>query len=172
VPLGTWVGADDNAVMGNNVETIERTEQPIAVVRGRVQPDGIAEFLGKAFGDSMAVIERQHLHIVGAPFARYGLTDDSRWDIEAGFPVDALPVAEGRVLPDVLPGGTIARILYIGDYSAVGAAYETLMEWLPDNDFAPSGEPWEEYLDQPGTPNPRTEVYVPCLKQPVPQPAG
>ena len=161
-PLAGLTDSDEYAAMGNNVEVLQRHQQPIAVVRDRVQPEGISEFLGSAFDETMAVVGHQRLDVTGAPFARYSLTDDARWDVEAGFPVDAPPLAEGRVLPDMLPGGTVARILHVGEYAAVGVAYETLLEWLPANGYQPTGDPWEEYLDRPSTPNPRTEVYVPC----------
>jgi effector-binding domain-containing protein len=145
------------------VETVELPEQPSAVVRGRVTHQGIAAFLGRAFGEVMAVVAPQGLAPAGPAFGRYRPTDDGGWDIEAGFtlarPLDG---AHGDVEPATLPGGLAARTLHVGDYSGVGAAYQALDSWLAEHGYTPSGQPWECYLDGPEVASPRTEVYQPC----------
>ncbi|MBT1001331.1 GyrI-like domain-containing protein [Paenarthrobacter sp. DKR-5] len=150
--------------MSYEVELVELPEQSAAAVHGHVEHNGIGPFLGQAFGEVMGAAEHQHLQVTGAPFGRYRQAGPGAWDVEAGFPVSAPPSPEGRVEPLVLPGGSVARTLHVGDYGGVGAAYEAAAAWITEHGFAPSGDPWECYLDGPEVANPRTEVFFPCRK--------
>ena len=148
--------------MRYEVEMVDLQEQPTAVVRGRVPRDGIAAFVGHAFGAVMAAVAQQGRQVAGAPYARYLRMDDEGWDVEAGFPVRQAVAPAGEVQPSTLPGGRTARTLHVGDYAALGGAYDALKGWVVDNGYVPDGEPWECYLDEPGVPEPRTEVFMPC----------
>ncbi|HET8616715.1 MAG TPA: GyrI-like domain-containing protein [Actinomycetales bacterium] len=149
--------------MGYDVTTVELPEQPTAVVRGTVPTEGIAAFLGRSFGEIMAVVGPAGLQPAGPAFARYTAGGASGWQVEAGFvlprPLDG---ARGNVEPCSLPGGTAARTLHVGDYGGVGSAYEAIGAWLPEHELEASGPPWECYLDGPEVAQPRTEVYQPC----------
>ncbi len=148
--------------MSYDIEVVNLPDQPAAVVRARVAHNGIAEFLGPAFGDVMTVLQRQGLQPAGPPFGRYRPADDGSWDISAGFPVSDAIAAEGRVENLTLPGGPIARTLHVGDYGGLSAAYEAVSTWLADNGYTAAGEPWECYLDEPEVVPPHTEVCFPC----------
>ena len=148
--------------MESDVTEAELTERPTAVVRGHVPHDGMAGFLGEAFGAVMGTVGRQGLAVDGPPFARYGMADDGGWDIEAGFPVSAPAAAEGPVEPSSLPGGRVARTLHVGPYAGVAAAYSALTAYLGEHGLVPTGGPWESYLDGPEVAMPRTEVCFPC----------
>lgn len=144
------------------VELVDLQEQQCAVVRERVAHDGIGPFVGRAFGSVMTVLARQGVPVAGPPFGRYFPTADGGWDVEAGFPVHGTVTAEGDVVPAVLPGGSAARTLHVGDYGGLGAAYDATRQWVIDNGHVPDGAPWECYLDGPEVANPRTEVFMPC----------
>jgi effector-binding domain-containing protein len=148
--------------MRYDVELVDLQEQHAAVVRGRVPLDEIAGFLGQAFGEVARVAESQGLKVSGPPFARYRAGGAEPWDVEAGFPVHGTFTTEGKVEPVTLPGGRTARTLHVGDYAALGAAYEAVQTWLVENGYAAEGDPWESYLDGPDVPQPRTEVFFPC----------
>jgi effector-binding domain-containing protein len=148
--------------MSYDIDLVDLQEQHAAAVRGHVASDGIAAFLGEAFGEVARVTGQQGLRIAGAPFGRYRPTGDGAMDVEAGFPVHGSVTAAGRVEPVTLPGGRMARTLHVGDYAAVGAAYEAVQAWLVENGYVGAGEPWESYLDGPDVPKPRTEVVFPC----------
>ncbi|HSE72328.1 MAG TPA: GyrI-like domain-containing protein [Nocardioidaceae bacterium] len=150
--------------MTYTVQLVDLQEQPAAVVRGHVTHEGIADFLGPAFGEVIGAVEREGGHPVGAPFGRYRPTDDGGWDLTAGFPVSRPVTPAGRVEPETLPGGRAARTLHVGDYAGLAAAYEAAMAWLTDNGYVVTGEPWECYLDGPEVPEPRTEVFIPCTE--------
>lgn len=148
--------------MSYDIDLQELPQQTAAVVRAHVDHQGIGDFLGQAFGEVMGAVGHQGLQFSGPPFGRYRPADDGGWDVEAGFPVSGTPAAEGRVESTTLPGGQVAHTTHVGDYGALGAAYEAVAAWLTGQGYVPAGEPWEAYLDEPDVPNPRTEVYFPC----------
>ncbi len=147
--------------MDHHVEHVELDEQPTAVVHALVPKEGIAEFLGGAFGEVMGVIGAQGLRPDGMPFGCYVPTPDG-FQVEAGFPTSARVEPAGRVVPSVLPKGHAVVVQHKGPYSGVGAAYEAAEAWLADNGWEGTGPPWEAYLDGPEVAEPRTNVYHPC----------
>jgi effector-binding domain-containing protein len=149
--------------MSYEIETVELTERPAAVVHEAVTHDGIPDFLAGAFGEVVGTVGPRGLGPAGPAFARYRPTAGGGWDIEAGFSLlAALDAPTGRVQPASLPGGLAARTVHVGDYGALGGAYEAVAAWLAENALVASGEPWECYLDGPEVEHPRTEVYFPC----------
>ena len=148
--------------MSYEVTLADLPEQRTAVVCGHADTsDGIADFLGGAYGEVMGLVERQHLQPAGMPFGRYRITADG-FDIEAGIGVEGDLRPEGRVEASTLPGGRTARTVHVGAYSGVAAAYEAVAGWLKDNGYVSTDAPWECYLDEPSVPKPRTEVFFPC----------
>ena len=134
--------------------------QPAAVVRGHVEQQDLPAFLGAAFGETMQVITAQQHAPAGPPFARYRISGTA-FDVEAGFPSTGPISAAGRVESAEIAGGTAVEVLYRGDYSGVGAAYEEAERWLAEKGYTPDGEPWEAYLDGPEAAEPRTLVHLP-----------
>ncbi len=149
--------------MTYEVELVELSAQPAAVVRGHVTVAELPEFLGGAFGEVMGVLTDQRLAPAGPPFGRFRPTGDG-FDAEVGFPATGAVTAAGRVAPTTLPAGPAARVMHRGDYGGIGAAYEAAERWLAEHGYAPAGTPWESYLDGPDVPQPRTLVHMPCRK--------
>jgi len=146
--------------MEYHVDRIDLEAQPTAVVRGIVAQEAIAEFLGGAFGEVIGAISAQGLAPAGPPFGCYVPTAEG-FEIEAGFPASAPIAPTGRVVASELPGGTALVVLHRGPYAAVSAAYTAAEDWLADNAWESTGQPWEAYLDGPEVAEPRTLVHVP-----------
>lgn len=144
-----------------DVTLAELPEQQIAVVRAHVPFDGVAAFLGGAFGEVAQALGRAGDEPAGMPLARYRVTADG-FDAEAGFPVRRPVTPTGRVESSTLPGGSAARVMHRGAYADVGAAYEAALRWIDANRMQTAGDPWECYLDGPDVAEPRTEVFLPC----------
>ena len=147
--------------MDYQVEKVELTEHPTAVVRGVVPEAGVAEFLGGAFGEVMQVLGDQGVRPDGMPFGCY-IPGPEGLQVEAGFPTSAPVEPAGRVVPSSLPVGTVIQVLHQGPYSEVPAAYRAAEAWLVDNGWEAAGPPWESYLDGPDVAEPRTLVHLPC----------
>ena len=147
--------------MEYHVERVELEEKPTAVIRGHVPADQIAQFLGTAYGEVMAVLAAQGLSPDGMPFGCY-VPADGGMDIEAGFPSSAPVTPTGRVVASALPAGPAVQVMHRGAYDEVPSAYEAAESWLAANDWEASGPPWEAYLDDPEVAMPRTMVIVPC----------
>ena len=142
------------------VEQVELAPQGTAVLRGIVRPAGIPAFLGHAFSVVAEGAGACGAQLTGPPFARYTMGPGT-FAITAGSPVDrALPQQSG-VESGELPGGRALRILHVGAYEVVGAAYQAGESWLAAHHKAHQGDPWECYLDEPEVEHPRTVVYVP-----------
>lgn len=144
------------------VELVESSGQPAAVIRGTVRTEEISAFLGGAFAEILEVLDRQQHPPAGPPFGRFLPAAGEGFDVVAGFPCSGVIQASGRVEPDALPGGYAARILYRGDYAGVGEAYEVLRAWVEQHGYVSTGPAWESYLDGPEVPEPRTVIQLPC----------
>ena len=153
-------GRDTVKDMDLQVEQVELTEQPTAVVRAHVPRDEIGSFLGEAYGEVIAAIGAQGVQPVGMPFGRY-LPGPEEFHVEAGFPTSAPVRPAGRVVAGTFPGGSAITILYRGAYDGVGAAYEAGEAWLAAHGWVVTAPPWETYLDDPEVPEPRTLVCIP-----------
>lgn len=147
--------------MDYHIERMDLEQQPTAVIRAHVPPEGIPAFLGGAFGEVMGVIAEQGAQVAGPPFARYAMTGDG-FDIEAGFPTSVPVASAGRVEAAELPGGAVVVVLHRGSYDDVAAAYRAAEQWLAANGWTANGAPWEAYLDGPEVAEPRTVVHMPC----------
>ncbi len=147
--------------MDYQVQRVELEPQDAAVVRAEVPPEGIAAFLGGAFGEVMGLLGSQGASADGPPFARYEAREGGL-AIEAGFPFtgDLRPV--GRVELTTLPGGPTLLVMHSGAYGGVAGAYEAAQTWMAEHEWEPRAPTWEAYLDGPEVPEPRTVVHVPC----------
>lgn len=146
----------------DSITVIHAQPQPAAVVRGTATTLQISAFLGGAFTEVLDALEQQHRPPAGPPFACFLPNSQGGFDIVAGFPCGGVVQPAGRVEPHELPGGSIAQIMYRGDYSGVAEAYESLRAWADDHGYVQLGGPWESYLDEPDVLEPRTLVQMPC----------
>ena len=105
--------------------------------------------------------------MTGPPFARYWPLDPdySRFEVEAGFPVDRSAPVTGEVASSTLPGGPAAVVTHVGPYEEMKPVYEATERWIFEHDGVPEGPPWEVYYSDPNQqPDPstrRTEIVQP-----------
>jgi effector-binding domain-containing protein len=153
-----------------DVTLVDLPAQRAAVVRAHLRTDEIEPFIGPAFEEVMSVVGPSGQGVAGMPFARYHVTGDGEFDLEAGFPVHDPVPTRGRVENVTLPAGKAVRILHRGAYGDVGAAYDAGWRWIAEHGYQPAGDPWECYLDGPDVAEPRTEVLMPCAEGSPPSP--
>lgn len=147
--------------MDYEITQIELTHTPTAVIRGTVPEAEISGFLGSAFGEVMAALMAQGLTPTGMPFGCYSPPADGVFELEAGFSTSVPVTPVGRVVASAHPGGSAIQILHRGAYEGVGAAYQAAEQWMAAQGWESTGSPWEEYLDEPSVPQPRTLVTWP-----------
>lgn len=146
----------------HHVEVVDSPAQPVAVVRGAARSEELPAFLRAAFSEVLAVLEHQGAPPAGPPFGRFVAHPAGAFDVVAGFPCVGVIKPSGRVQPDELPGGSIARTVHRGGYAGVGGAYDALDTWIERHGYVAIGPAWESYLDEPDVPEPRTLVQLPC----------
>ncbi|TDU83756.1 effector-binding domain-containing protein [Kribbella voronezhensis] len=139
------------------------TEQPTAVRRATLHQSELAGWFAAAYGEIAGYLGRHGLTAQGYPFARYHLRSDGRFDVEAGFPVEAGIAGDGSVQPSSLPGGHVVTAWHTGPYQEVGQTYALLAGWIAEHGVEQAGDAWEIYHDPPtGSPALwRTEVIQP-----------
>ncbi|NIK59157.1 GyrI-like domain-containing protein [Kribbella shirazensis] len=138
--------------------------QRTAVIRATLRRAELSTWFPAALDHVAAYLRRHDIAPRGFPFARYHVRSAHRFEVETGFPVDALIVGDGTVQPSSLPGGTVVVAWHIGPYDELGEAYEAVDEWLKDAHAIRCGDAWEVYHDAP-TRDPHfacTEVVQPC----------
>jgi effector-binding domain-containing protein len=151
--------------MAYRIEATSLSRQRTLVVRGPVAPIELGGFLGYAFERVEKLIREYGFCAIGAPFARFGSSDDDRWEVEAGYPLRGDFTGRADVEASVLPGGPAVRTVHIGAYTDTEHARRALLEWAEEHSFEPAGDEWEVYLDGPERADPRTEVVLPVRPQ-------
>ena len=131
--------------------------QTIACIRTKTTMDKLGETFGPLFGEIMAAVQ-------AAGVARYHDMKGNDVDLECGIPVSSTFETSGRVAVCELPGGRAATVTHVGPYHQLRDTWQAIMGWVQSEGLAPSGPPWEVYIDDPTTVDEatlRTEIYVP-----------
>lgn len=118
-------------------------EQPTLVMTAKLTVAEISSFLGKAYAAVAEQAGKSGLVMTGPPFARYRPLDPdySRFEVEAGFPVDRSAPVTGEVASSTLPGGPAAVVTHVGPYEEMKPAYEATERWISEHDGGPGGTP-------------------------------
>ncbi|TCO61007.1 GyrI-like domain-containing protein [Actinocrispum wychmicini] len=135
-------------------EIVERVEQPYVSVRGMVTmrtfPE-IADRLPEVFG----WLAERGVAPVDAPFFKYNLIDmDSRLEVEAGVPVDAVLSGDDTVTAGVLPAGRYVTVTHVGHPDELIDVTAQLLVWAAaqglswDMTATDGGERWGCRLEQ------------------------
>ena len=160
-------------------EIVERQPEPTAAVRIQ-QP--MAELdLAAAFDTYMPAVAKAITEagaaIGGPPYGRYHRFGPDVVDVEIGFPVAGAPSglsaltgsAPGQVGLSELPGGPVARTMYVGSYDGLGAVYDRLHEWIHAQPGYDDGAgAWESYISMPGDGpggETQTEIVWPLVRE-------
>jgi len=104
-------------------------------IRGLVEPDAFADWLGWAFGALASFLDRTGVAPSGSPGGLYAaeLVDDGPETAEAFVPVAeslVVPASERDVILGEVPTARVAVLVHIGDYETIGDTYRTLGAWV------------------------------------------
>ena len=145
-------------------EIKELPAQPVLSIRAKCAVQELHQLLGVSFGAIAQHLDGMGENPAGAPFVVYYNMDMQDLDVEIGFPVSHPLSEQGNILSNQIFGGKFATCLYVGPYSEVGPAYDTLTQFVKDKGVEPTGVAYEFYLNDPQTVQPselQTQIYFP-----------
>lgn len=144
----------------------ELEPQAAMVMHGRVSLEALPEFFGRAFGEVMALLERNGCEPAVPPLGYYPSAPGETVELCAGFPVAQLLSSDGDVEPLELPGGRAVTGIHVGPDDDLGETYGELVAWMQAEDLVPAGAMWECYLSEPAAAPPdewQTEIVWPIV---------
>jgi effector-binding domain-containing protein len=142
---------------------VGRREATLVISRRRpVRLSEIGSVLEAAFGEVYGHLGAHGGRPEGPPFVIYhGMpTADEPFEVEICAPVAGPTDAPMGWGLQELPAGLFATLLHVGPYDTVGAAYDTLTEWIGTHDLAVMGPPREVYLSEGDTPPEQVRTII------------
>ncbi len=123
--------------------------------------------MGPAHKELMIALAEQGIALAGPWFTHHLRLVPNIFDFELGVPVTSPCKPLGRVKPSQLPAGTVARIVYQGNYDGIPSAWSQLNTWIKAQNRKHGPNLWENYIIGPeANPDPttwRTELNRPLI---------
>ncbi len=142
-------------------EIIEREAQHTLSVRTTSAVQNLPEVLGKNYGAIMQYLGQLNKQMSGPPFVAYYNMDMQNLEIEIGIPVSNKLSDKDEIKASEIPFGKFASCLYIGPYSEIRPAYESLTKYIEEQGYEAAGYVYELYLNDPSEVQPeklQTEI--------------
>ena len=113
-----------------------------AVIRNRVRPKELAQFVPAACGEVWSFIRAAGLPRPGRHIALYL---DAQGSVEVGAEVSEPFASNDRVQCSQLPSGRVATTVHFGPYTRLSEAHAAIRQWCPEQGHRLSGISWEIY---------------------------
>jgi effector-binding domain-containing protein len=164
--------ARSTASSGASIELLDVAAMDIALLSTKAQntPDKskIAAALAQAYGQIGSFLSANKLQMAGAPLAITHHYDDKLWSFDAAVPVNGSPqslASAAKAAGDVKIGrsyaGKALKATHVGSYLSLADTYGELQKYLAAHSLSAAGEPWEQYVSDPGsTPQDKLITYV------------
>ena len=131
--------------MEYDVRSITVEESPTAVVAAATTWERFRAEWGAMLDQVWAFLRSTDLDL-GAPDGRnVMLYLDDVPHVEVGVEVTRTFEPSGRVVPSVLPAGTVAMTVHQGSYDGLGTAHKAVLDWCAARDLKVAGTRWEVY---------------------------
>lgn len=130
-------------------ELVTNPELHLASVRARVKLEEIRGLFDSAFPKIFAALGKAGIAPASAPLGVTHGEPGESFDMSVAVPVAVTFVGDGEVHGETIPEGRAARLLALGSYDGLGAAYGKLYAWIEEQGLVPTGLAWEEYLTEP-----------------------
>ncbi len=137
--------------MSSKGQVVEQAAQPILAIRTRAAVGDLPNVLGPAYQSLVEYLTEMGTYPAGPPFVAYYNMDMADLDIAIGFPVAKELPGKDNMKPGEIPAGKYATCMHIGPYNKIENAYNSLTEFIKEQDFTPSGVAYEFYLNDPRT---------------------
>jgi effector-binding domain-containing protein len=143
--------------IAGRVESIEEIKVPainLMMIKGesKYELSAIGSKLGEMYSEIDKEMAKQGAKMTGAPCAMYpGFKEgDTDTKIVACMPCSKLcGKCKGEMECVAMPATNAVVAHYYGPYDKTGIAYEKLKTWISENKKEITGEPWEEYANDP-----------------------
>lgn len=135
--------------MAYEYERVEVTAQPVVSLRTHAAVQDLSQVLGESYGKLAGYLNEIGEAPAGAPFVAYYNMDMANLDLEIGLPVARPVVGRDDIQATEIPGGPLARCLYVGPYDGIASAYDALGQWMQEQGYEPAGVSYEHYLNDP-----------------------
>lgn len=150
-----------------SISIVDLDQKYLLAVYGNAKMEGkeIREALDKAFGRLIAYGKDNRIQYSGPPLAITKSYDKESWEFYAAMPfknVKAKAVENIEFM--TLPAGKYVRARYRGPYGESELAYGFILKYMKENGLKESGNPFEEYLNDPAEVEPDeilTNIYFP-----------
>lgn len=113
-----------------------------AVIRGRVRPQELTQFVPTACGEVWSFVRSAKLPRPGRHCALYL---DDHGSVEVGAEVSEPFVGNDRVHCSKLPAGRVVSTVHFGPYSLLREAHTAIHKWCAEQQQQLSGISWELY---------------------------
>jgi len=138
----------------DGIEEVKVQATNLMMIEGvsKYELSAIGAKLGEMYGEIGKEMAKQGATMGGAPCAMYpGFKEgDTETKIVACMPCSKLcSKCENGIKCVAMPATKAVVAHYYGPYDKTGIAYEQLKTWLSENKKEVSGEPWEEYANDP-----------------------
>jgi len=154
--------------MEYKIESERLIRQPYVAIRTTVRIDRIGEVMGPLYGELFGWLGEEGLAPAGMPWARYLAVGPDECEMELGAPLSVEAVGNVRVIGGVIPACDVVKVLHVGPYDQLGAAYGAMADWMRAHGAQAAGAMWEVYLTDPmQEPDPakwQTLVYAPISR--------
>lgn len=126
----------------------QEVAQPVLVKHMCSNLEALKTQLGSTFSELFAVLGRQSVRVVGAPFVLYLSPEFSEESLEyqIGLPTKHWAQAPEGLAGYTLPPGLVATALHSGAYETIGVAYKAIAAWILEHGYVLAGAPREHYL--------------------------
>ena len=113
-----------------------------AIVRSRVRPNELSQFVPAACGEVWSYIRSAGLPRPGRHLALYL---DAQGSVEVGAEVSEPFVGNERIHCSQLPAGCVAHTVHFGPYGRLSEAHAAIQEWCDVHGHRRTGVSWEVY---------------------------
>ena len=109
--------------------------------------------LGECYGQIMAYAGKNNASVTGAPFAIYLTYNRETGDMKLmpGIPIAKKLPSKGDIKYQEFGPTRVVYASHFGPYPTISVTYDAIGEYLKNNKIEPAGNPWEEYVTDPGS---------------------
>lgn len=132
-----------------DIALITTERQLMASIQANVKVTDISSYMGKAYGELFAFMQKNSIVMTGPPVAYYNSWSATEVDLVLGFPVAAPFHAEGMFKAFELPSVKAVQAVHVGPYADLVKTYTAMEQWMKEKGLVPAAYMWEEYLNDP-----------------------